>query len=220
MKTAQRILVTATRLFNEQGERNVTASDIALELDISPGNLYYHYSGKDGILSGVFAHCYRELAGMLAAPILEETFLENSNPLERSWLFLTVLMETMYEYRFLYLNQSDLMQRYPEIDRGMRRLMSLKRQATSRLATALLASVDISAHPKRLDHVADSMAMTLMFWLSFEQMAGTPQSPQQTIHRTVLQVLSHCAPYLGDQQSEFYRECELIDTRLLDTQSP
>ena len=86
----------------------------------------------------------------------------------------------MYEYRFLYLNQSDLMQRYPEIDRGMRRLMSLKRQATSRLATALLASVDISAHPKRLDHVADSMAMTLMFWLSFEQMAGTPQSPQQT----------------------------------------
>jgi hypothetical protein len=157
---------------------------------------------------------------MLAAPILEETFLENSNPLERSWLFLTVLMETMYEYRFLYLNQSDLMQRYPEIDRGMRRLMSLKRQATSRLATALLASVDISAHPKRLDHVADSMAMTLMFWLSFEQMAGTPQSPQQTIHRTVLQVLSHCAPYLGDQQSEFYRECELIDARLLDTQSP
>jgi hypothetical protein len=64
------------------------------------------------------------------------------------------------------------------------------------------------------------MAMTLMFWLSFEQMAGTPQSPQQTIHRTVLQVLSHCAPYLGDQQSEFYRECELIDARLLDTQSP
>ena len=51
-------------------------------------------------------------------------------------------------------------------------------------------------------------------------MAGTPQSPQQTIHRTVLQVLSHCAPYLGDQQSEFYRECELIDARLLDTQSP
>jgi hypothetical protein len=58
---------------------------------------------------------------MLATPILEDAFLEDSNPLERSWLFLTVLMEVMYQYRFLYLNQSDLMQRYPEIDRGMTR---------------------------------------------------------------------------------------------------
>ncbi len=37
MKTAQRILDTAADLFNERGERNVSASDIALELDISPG---------------------------------------------------------------------------------------------------------------------------------------------------------------------------------------
>ena len=99
MKTAERILVVATELFNERGERNVTASDIALELDISPGNLYYHYKGKDGILSSLFSQCYRELAGMLAAPILEDAFLEDSNPLERSWLFLTVLMEVMYQYR-------------------------------------------------------------------------------------------------------------------------
>ena len=31
MKTSERILVTATQLFNERGERNVTASDIAIE---------------------------------------------------------------------------------------------------------------------------------------------------------------------------------------------
>ena len=142
MKTAERILVVATELFNERGERNVTASDIALELDISPGNLYYHYKGKDDILSSLFSQCYRELAGMLATPILEDAFLEDSNPLERSWLFLTVLMEVMYQYRFLYLNQSDLMQRYPEIDRGMTRLLSLKRQTTKQLAAALLAYVD------------------------------------------------------------------------------
>ena len=56
--------------------------------------------------------------------------------------------------------------------------------------------------------------------MSFEQLTGSPQTPQQTIHRAVLQVLSHCAPYLGEQQTDFYRECELIDARLLDTHYP
>jgi AcrR family transcriptional regulator len=219
MKTSQRILVTATRLFNEQGERNVTATDIALELDISPGNLYYHFKGKDAILTALFQQCYRALAGILATPILESSFLADEDPLERCWLFLTVLLEAMYDMRFLYFNQSDLMQRYPDIDRGMRRLMSLKRQAAGQLASALLAPVNIGAQPQRLHHVSDSMALTLMYWLHFEQLSASTLSPQQTIHRAVLQILSHCAPYLGDKEADFYRECELIDSRLLDTHS-
>ena len=218
MKTAQRILTTATQLFNERGERNVTASDIALELDISPGNLYYHFKGKDGILSALFTNYYRELAGMLAAPLVEDAFFRDANPLERSWLFLSVLVEVMFANRFLYLNLTDLMQRYPEIDRGMHRLLSLKRQATRHLASELLASVSIASHPERLHHVADSMAMTLMYWLSFEQLTGPSSTPQQTLHRTVLQTLSHCAPYLGIEQASFYSECELINARLLDDQ--
>jgi hypothetical protein len=60
------------------------------------------------------------------------------------------------------------------------------------------------------------MAMTLMFWLSFEQLMEAAQKPRQVIHRAVLQVLSHCAPYLGDKQADFYAECELINARLLD----
>ena len=128
MKTSERILVVATELFNERGERNVTASDIALELDISPGNLYYHYKGKDSILSAIFARFYRDVASALATPITETGFLDADDVVERSWLFLTVVMESMFATRFFYLNQNDLMFRYPDIDRGMRRLMSLKRQ--------------------------------------------------------------------------------------------
>jgi hypothetical protein len=101
----------------------------------------------------------------------------------------------------------------------MRRLMSLKRQAAGQLASALLAPVNIGAQPQRLHHVSDSMALTLMYWLHFEQLSASTLSPQQTIHRAVLRILSHCAPYLGDKEADFYRECELIDSRLLDTHS-
>ena len=156
------------------------------------------------------------VASALATPILEAGFLDEDDVVERSWLFLTVVMESMFATRFLYLNQNDLMYRYPDIDRGMRRLMSLKRQMARQLASALLGSVKIHAHPQRLDQVSDSMAMTLMFWLNFEQLMEASQKPQQVIHRAVLQVLSHCAPYLGDKQADFYAECELINARLLD----
>jgi len=216
MKTAQRILLTATQLFNELGERNVTANDIALELDISPGNLYYHFKGKDGIVSAIFASYYREMAGFLATPLITDDFLDQRRPLERGWLFLTVLLEVMYGHRFLYLNQSDLMQRYPEIDRGLRRLMALKHRAAAQLATDLLASADATPSTSRLDHIADSMAMTLMYWLNFEQFSSDSLNAQQSIHKGVLQALSHCAPYLGEKQGEFFAECELINARLLE----
>ena len=81
MKTSDRILATAARLFNDQGERNVSASDIAVELDISPGNLYYHFKGKDGILAALFQRHYQALAGILVTPVVEDAFWGEGNAL-------------------------------------------------------------------------------------------------------------------------------------------
>jgi AcrR family transcriptional regulator len=54
MKTAERILITALDIFNQQGENNVSSVEIAMELNISPGNLYYHFKGKEVIVAELF----------------------------------------------------------------------------------------------------------------------------------------------------------------------
>jgi len=211
VKTADRILDTARTLFNERGERNVTASDIANELDISPGNLYYHFKGKDSIHLALFATMQRELAGLLAAPVTEPTLFtadDSEPPVQRCWLFLTVILEKMLEYRYLYDNPSDLMHLYPEIDRGFRRLVRLQRAACLSLVQELLG-VEATGQ-QRLESLVNAMTLSLTYWLSYDRMVNPDDSDTMVVHRGVLQLLSFCAPYLGSEQQDFYTECEQL----------
>ena len=95
MKTRDRILHTTLELFNECGEPNVTTLQIADEMDISPGNLYYHFKNKTEILSELFEWYEKEIGEILDVP-------ETSLDVEDQWLFLHLIFEIIARYRFLY----------------------------------------------------------------------------------------------------------------------
>ena len=76
MKTADRILLISLELFNQHGEANISSVDIAMELDISPGNLYYHFKGKEIIISSLFEMYQVTMNKILRAPENEALSLE------------------------------------------------------------------------------------------------------------------------------------------------
>ena len=53
-RTAERILAATLELFNRFGEPNVSTTVISAELNISPGNLYYHFPSKDELVNTLF----------------------------------------------------------------------------------------------------------------------------------------------------------------------
>lgn len=215
MKTRDRILHTSLGLFNNEGEAHTTTIDIANEMDISPGNLYYHFKGKDQIIDELFQQYEQALSHTLTAPIEQPLSADRAN-VEDNWYYLYVVMEEMYQYRFLYHNLDDLLQRYPDLRRGFKRLIQLKRAALFAICQALLEQSIIDAREQQLLGLVDNMTLTLTFWFNYDQLLHEQREPQVTIHQGVLQLLTMVAPYLGDDQLEFYRDCETIYANMLE----
>ena len=214
MKTRDRILITSLALFNEEGEADTTTLDIANELDISPGNLYYHFKGKDEIIAELFQQYEMAIGGTLAAPI-EKPLSRDRSDVEANWYFLYVVMEEMYQYRFLYHNLDNLLQRYPDIRQRFQRLIQLKRAALYAICQALLEQAVIEARDQQLLGLVDNMTLGLTFWLNFDELLHGAREPAITIHQGVLQLMTMIAPYLGDDELSFYRDCESIYADML-----
>ena len=197
MKTRDRILQTSLMLFNEEGEQNVTTVDIANEMDISPGNLYYHFHGKESIIEELYAIYDSELTSLLRQSIDVPLSLEDH------WYFIYVVFEEIYKFRFFYLNSADLMIRYPDIERRFRRLINTKVFTIEELCKNLL-SIDKEDRPEfDMKLMAESIAMSLIYWFPYQHLLHPELDSSQLIHKGVYQVLNLVAPYSGDHKNEF-----------------
>ena len=95
MNTKDKILNKALELFNFQGSSNVSTNHIAKALNISTGNLYYHFKNKESIIRILFQRMIEEYD-----EVFKENFDKKENIILESLLFDDT--KIAIKYKFLY----------------------------------------------------------------------------------------------------------------------
>ena len=202
-RTAERILDTTLELFNRYGEPNVSTTLISAELGISPGNLYYHYPAKEGLIVKLYERYDDALTDLLRAA-------DDVHDVEDAWLFFHMLFELIWSYRFLYRDLNDLLSNHRKIEKHFKFLLERKARAVQAVLDGIAAGSGLAIAARDAEPVATAMVVVLTYWLSFEfvrdpRHALEPEAASAALVRGAFHVLSLLGPYLDPVQREHLR---------------
>ncbi|HOP63184.1 MAG TPA: TetR/AcrR family transcriptional regulator [Spirochaetota bacterium] len=123
VKTRDRILLTALKLFNEHTASAISTNHISAEMNISPGNLYYYFKNKEEIIRDI----YKKLSELADAIWYHPELGQSEEGLVD---YFRNLASHMYEFRFFYLELNVILKNDPVlkneyIDRSDRILLQM-----------------------------------------------------------------------------------------------
>jgi AcrR family transcriptional regulator len=188
MKTRDRILECALQLFNLKGEPNVSTMEVANEMGISPGNLYYHFHGKEPLVLGLFERFQSELAPLLDPPPGAQLEAQDY------WLFLHLIVERMAHYRFLFQDLSNLAGRLPKLARGIRNLLTALKRTLASLLARLKAAGQLVSGTQALGQLVEQITLTLLFSLDYQRILDREGEVQVVVYQIMMLVAPHLLP--------------------------
>ena len=192
-QTRQRILDASLTMFNAQGEPNVTTNHIADELEISPGNLYYHFRNKDDIIEQLFAGYEQRMDTALLAPSGRLPGLEDV------WLQLHLVFECIWDYRFLYRDLVDILSRNRRLRMRFARILKRAEEQAHSVMRGLVQAGVMRASADELDAAATNILVIATFWLNYASARGD-KDEQASIRDGIVQVMMLIAPFLRDAE--------------------
>ena len=188
MKTRDRILECALQLFNQKGEPNVSTMEVANEMGISPGNLYYHFHGKEPLVLGLFERFQGELAPLLDPPADARLAPEDY------WFFLHLIVERLAHYRFLFQDLSNLSGRLPKLARGIRNLLNALKRTLASLLARLKAQGMLLSETQALGQLVEQITLTLLFSLDYQRILGREGEVRLVVYQVMMLVAPHLLP--------------------------
>ena len=162
MKTKDKIIYTAIKLFNKQGTNLVSTNHIAKEMGISPGNLYYHFRSKNDIIRSISDNFSNELGSALKIQL--DTISDFSSNL-------TSLFDRFFKiqqsYQFLFLEGVHLTKQDSRLLDNYTKLRSLIKKGYHELLSNLVKIKIMKRESLNIiDDLLDAQWIIMWYWIN------------------------------------------------------
>ncbi|GAL12900.1 transcriptional regulator TetR family [Vibrio astriarenae] len=204
MKTRDKIVLAALELFNEYGERTITTNHIAAHIDISPGNLYYHFRNKQEIVREIFLNYSHELLERF------EPVQEQSESLVLLKQYLDSIFTLMWKYRFFYANLPDILQRDSSLHEDYIAVQA-KLQANLKNIMRTFQSLGlIDVTEEEIPNFVTSLHLIASSWLAYRSAMNSGEKiTEQVVHQGMLQMIFIVKPLataMGKEQLQMLED--------------
>jgi AcrR family transcriptional regulator len=192
-RTRERILETSLALFNRFGAPQVTTANIADEMNISPGNLYYHFRNKDEIVLELYEAHEAGVLPLYVSPGGRHVDVDDL------WLWLHLLLERMWGYRFLYRDLDELASSNRKLGKRVGALLRKGAATVIELCRGMVDAGTVRASDREIEALAENALLVATYWSSYDRIRrGAPEdAPEVDAGRAAYQVLALFAPYLA-----------------------
>ena len=162
MKTKDKIIATAIDLFNIHGTKAISTNHIAKEMDISPGNLYYHFRSKNDIIRSISDNFSNELGSVFKIQL--DTIADFSSNLTS--LF-NRFFKIQQSYQFLFLEGVHLTRKDIRLLDNYTKLRSLIKKGYHELLSNLVKIKIMKRQSLNIiDDLLDAQWIIMWYWIN------------------------------------------------------
>ncbi len=171
MKTKDKIVQTAIKLFNASDIKSITTNHIAEKAGISPGNLYYHYKNKEAIISEIFDR--------MAAEELVACHNEQINDVAALLEFFENILSIYWKYRFFRFELSFLLNQDKSLKEKFTSYQNLQISDTEGCLNRFIENGVIRPiSSDQISAIAKNTVLILNFWIPYVKATSTSLTKQ------------------------------------------
>ncbi len=185
-------------LFNQQGERSISTNHIAAHMEISPGNLYYHFPNKQAIIAVLFSEYEALVDSFLRPPQGRAATVEDKR------FYLKELLSAMWGYRFLHRDLEHLLDSDPELAARYRRFSQRCVIQGAAIYEGFVAAGILKMDRVQIESLTLNAWIILTSWVRFlcTTRENSNHLSEQAVKRGVYQVLVLEAGFVTDEARE------------------